>query len=175
MAVIPVSFELLRRHYPARPNLTPELRRFMNATPGTPCCVQMSHSLNMSGQRVSETYVGGRRPNARIRINGVDYFYLLAVDELERWLTLRYGPGELVSLDAARRRRTPAQIRAALQGRTGIIAFRTSGAGFHTELWDGRQIVQRDMVEDACFNQPRVLFWDAGAPQWLTDYMSSQA
>jgi len=166
MAVIPVSFDLLRRYYPSRPNLTPELKRFMNSIPGTPCCVQISHSLNMAGQRITQTYSGQRRENSRIRVNGVDYYYLLAVDELERWLTLVCGAGENV------RQRTPDDTKTYLQDRTGILAFRNSGAGFHTELWDGQQIVQRDMNENLCFNQPRVLFWDCGVPQWLQDYMS---
>jgi len=39
-------------------------------------------------------------------------------------------------------------------------------------LWDGNQIVQRDMNEGACFSQPRVLYWDCRAPQWLQDSMS---
>lgn len=146
----------------------------MNSTPGTPCCVQVSHSLNMAGQTITQTYIGQRRNNSRIRVHGQDYYYLLAVDELERWLTLRYGAGEVVHLDDGGSRRTPQQIKDYLQGRTGILAFRSSGYGFHTELWDGRQIVQRDMNEHACFSQPRVLFWDCGAPQWLTDYMNSQ-
>ncbi|NOT57904.1 MAG: hypothetical protein HOP18_25150 [Deltaproteobacteria bacterium] len=166
MATIPVSFSILSSHYPARPNLTPALRGFMTSLgPGnTPCCVQVSHALNMAGQLITHTYKGQRRENARIRINGVDYYYLLAVDELERWLTLNYGPGDNVSLDGTGRRRTPRQIQASLQGRAGIVAFRTSGYGFHTELWNGRRIVQRDMNEHACFAQPRVLFWDCQSP-----------
>ena len=147
----------------------------MSHTPGTPCCVQVSHSLNMGGQIVAETYVGQRRNNSKITIDGTDYFYLLAVDELENWLTLIYGAGENVSLDDNNRRRTPPQIKACLQSRRGIITFRNNGAGFHTELWDGRQILQRDMNENACFSQPRVLFWDCGPAQWLEDYMSEQS
>jgi Type VI secretion system (T6SS), amidase effector protein 4 len=174
MAVIPVSFESLADNYPARPDLTPELKQFMASTPGTPCCVQVSHSLNMAGETITQTYVGQRRNNSAITINGAVYYYLLAVDELETWLTLRYGAGEDVGLDDSNRRRSPQQIKTNLQGRTGILAFRTSGAGFHTELWDGQQIVQRDMNESACFSQPRVLFWDCGAPQWLQDYMKTQ-
>lgn len=174
MAVIPTSFDMLKHFYPARPNLTPELKKFMNSTPGTPCCVQISHSLNMAGQKITQKYAGQRRDNSRITINGIDYYYLLAVDELEKWLTLKYGAGEVVNLDDDGRRRTPEQIKAYLQGRTGVLAFRNSGAGFHTELWAGQRIVQRDMNENACFTQSRVLFWDCGAPQWLQDYMSGQ-
>ena len=166
MAIIPVTFNILRYHYPRRPRLTPELQRFMHSLgPGnTPCCVQISHCLNMTGQRITRTYKGQRRPNEPIRISGFTYYYLQAVDELERWLTLSYGPGETVSLDNSGRRRTPQQIKTYLHGRTGILAFRGHGYGYHTELWDGQQIEQRDINEPACFTQPRVLFWDCVSP-----------
>jgi hypothetical protein len=104
----------------------------MSSTPGTPCCVQISHSLNMAGETITQTYVGQRRNNSGITINGSVYYYLLAVDELETWLTLQYGAGEDVGMDASNTRRSPQQIKTYLQGRTGILAFRTSGAGFHT-------------------------------------------
>jgi hypothetical protein len=177
MAIIPASFDKLRQNYPARPDLTPELAAFMSSITGTPCCVQVSHALNMAGLFVSQTYDGGRRANAPIRIDGRVYYYLLAVDELERWLTLKYGAGEVVHTEYDGRRRSPQQIKAYLQGRTGILAFRNAQFGFHTELWDGRQIVQRDMNEHALFTQPRVLFWDCGigAPQWLNSYMTNRA
>src|SRR2546422_4927905 len=87
---------------------------------------------------------------------------------------LRSPVATVVSLNDDGSHRTPQQIKAYLQGRTGILAFRNAGAGFHTELWNGQQIVQRDMNENVCFSQPRVLFWDCGAPQWLQDYMSKQ-
>jgi hypothetical protein len=166
---IPVDFGSLRQYYPERPNLTRELKKFMDSLPSgsTPCCVQVSHSLNMAGARISKYYPGQRRTqNPIIRINETDYYYLLAVDELETYLTVTYGAGEEVSKDDAQQRRTPQQIKEYLQGRTGILAFRNAGAGFHTELWDGRQIVQRNMGEgeDKCFTQPRVLFWDCRAP-----------
>lgn len=172
MGVLPVSFGKLRQHYPARPNLTPELKRFMSQTPGTPCCVQVSHALNMAGERVPRVYAGQRRVNSTIRIGGADYYYLLAVDEMEKWLTLKYDPGEEVSRSGSGRR-DPRAIKEHLQGRTGILTFRDQGYGFHTELWDGHQIVQRDMNENACFRQSRVLFWDCGPAQWLQDLMSS--
>jgi hypothetical protein len=41
----------------------------------------------------------------------------------------------------------------------GILLFRDGSAGKHTELWDGKQIVQRDMAEAALFSVPRVLVW----------------
>src|SRR6516225_906199 len=160
MAAIPVSFDKLKQYYPARPYLTPELKRFMKSIPGTPCCVQVSHSLNMAGERISQKYVGQRRDNSRITINGIDYYYVLAVDELEKYLTQKYEAGEDVSRDDAGKRRNAQQIKDYLQGRTGILVFRNTGAGHHTELWDGNQIVQRDMNEGACFSQPRVLYWD---------------
>lgn len=73
MGVLPVSFEALRRNYPARPTLTPALKTFMGATPGTPCGVQISHSLNMAGQLVTQSYPGQRRNNSPIVTNGRTY------------------------------------------------------------------------------------------------------
>jgi hypothetical protein len=172
--IIPVSFERLSQYYPRRPNLTPELKRFMNSITGTPCCVQMSHCLNMTGQRITQTYVGQRRDNSLIRINGADYYYLLAVDEMEKWLALKYGDGETVDLDDAGQKRKPNEIQRYLQGRTGILVMRDTGYGFHTELWDGKAILQTDIDVNACLTKPRVLFWDCGPPQWLQDYMSGQ-
>jgi hypothetical protein len=39
----------------------------------------------------------------------------------------------------------------------GILLFREPGAGMHTELWDGKQILQRDMDEPHLFSRPRIL------------------
>jgi hypothetical protein len=166
---IAASFEILSQYYPRRPDLTPELKRFMDSITGTPCCVQISHALNMAGEKITPTYIGQRRNNSLITTNGLDYYYLLAVDEMETWLTLTYGDGETVSLG-----RTPDEIKSYLQGRTGILVMRDGGYGtygFHTELWNGQTFLQTDMNVNACLAQPRVLFWDCGPPQWLQDYM----
>jgi Type VI secretion system (T6SS), amidase effector protein 4 len=175
MAVIPAPVHLLIRYYPARPKLTPELLKFMKSISGTPCCVQISHSLNMAGQLVPRSYKGGRRDNSRIRIKGRDYYYVLAVDEMEKYLTEKYGAPENVSVDADAHPRAPKDIKDYLQGRTGVLVFRNSGFGLHTEIWDGQQIVQRDMNEHALFSQHRVLFWDcAGGTPALDEYMQQQ-
>jgi hypothetical protein len=160
---IPVSFDTLARYYPRRPNLTPELKRFMDSIPGTPCCVQMCHVLNMAGQKITPTYVGQRRNASLIKINGLDYYYVLAVDEMEQWLTTKYGNGTTVS-DSAQNRK-PEQIKLYLAGRTGILVMRNAGAGFHTELWDGQTFLQTDMNVDVCLAQARVLFWDCTSDQ----------
>jgi hypothetical protein len=161
--MIPVPFDTLSQYYPRRPNLTPELKSFMAHTPGTPCCVQMSHCLNMAGERITKTYVGQRRDNSAITVNGVVYYYLLAVDEMEKWLTLKYGAGETVS-DSGQKRK-PDEIKLCLQGRTGILVMRDAGPGFHTELWDGTAFLQTDMDINKCLAQPRVLFWDCSPEQ----------
>jgi Type VI secretion system (T6SS), amidase effector protein 4 len=176
MPVIDAPFETMKKFYPFRPNLTPELKRFMDSITGTPCCVQVSHALNMAGELIGPKNPGARRTNnAAIPAHGTTYYYVLAVDELENWLTVTYGDGEEVHVDEDGLRRTPAQIKASLQGRRGVLLFRDPGqaAGFHTELWDGAQIVQRDMNEHVLFTRSRVLFWDAGPALWLTTYMKS--
>jgi len=159
MSWIPANFQVLKNNYPFRP-LTGELKTFMDHTPGTPCCVQVSHALNKAGLVVGPR--SNRRSNAIISFGPTRYYYLLAVDELAWYLETKYGAGENVGRSAAGQTLLPAAIKAGLVGRQGIIVFRDRGYGFHTELWDGRQILQRDMNEHALFTQPQVLFWDVG-------------
>lgn len=170
MATVPVHFGTLREHYPRRPGLTPELKKFMDSIPGTPCCVQMSHALNMSQQYVPKTFKGARRQNSKITIDGDDYYYLLAVDEMEAWLTNRYGEGEVVHLDEDGKRRKPSAIKSYLYGYPGILVFRDIGFGMHTELWDGAAIVQEDIAVDKCLSSHRVLFWNTQLAEPLYHY-----
>jgi|GEM_PF-2121657 len=160
-----------------------ELREFMASIPGTPCCVQISHALNMAGHLIPRHYPGERRKNKKgtlvgnspIKIGGREYYYLLAVDEMETYLAWEYGPGELVSTDLQTgKRRSSTESRRYLAGRTGILVMRDSTPGVHTELWDGNSFVQKDMAADHLLGLPRVLFWDCGAPRWLHDYMQTQ-
>ena len=173
MIYIPVSGATLQGFYPTRP-LAGDLKNFMDGLgPGnTPCCVQVSHALNMAGQKIPQTYdyakQRGRSPSP-IQVNGSTNHYLLAVDELEQWLTQKYGAGVNVralagltktpSSDPTQRRKDMDQMKAYLSGSKGILLFRSVGAGFHTELWDGTQILQRDMDETNLFSQARVLMW----------------
>jgi hypothetical protein len=41
----------------------------------------------MAGLRIPQMYPGNRHPNDDQKINGVTYYYLLAVDEMETYLT----------------------------------------------------------------------------------------
>ena len=179
---IPIAFEVLRTNYPKRLDKVgqfggklehKDLRDFMSRTPGTPCCVQVSHALNMAGHLIPRIYPGGRRPNSPIKINGTVFYYLLAVDEMETWLTQQYGPGELVSLDENKTKRNYQQIQEYLSGRTGLLVMRDSTPGVHTEFWDGTSFLQLDMAVAHLLGLPRVLFWDCtlAPPQWLEDYM----
>ena len=71
-----------------------------------------------------------------------------------------------------------------LNGKQGILLFRSAGAGHHTELWDKTHIIQdgnavsgggAKMDESNIFGQARVVFWEvieeaAGlnpVPNWL--------
>ena len=176
MANIPVSIDRLIRNYPLHDKLPEPLDTFMSHITGTPCCVQVSHALNMAGELVPKTYPGERRDASPITTDGKVYHYVLVVDELETYLTGRYGAGELISTTAPKKlpHRTPLESKAYLEGRTGILLFRSTGYGLHTELWDGHRIVQRGFDETNLFSQYRVLFWDCrGAPQWLDDYVKS--
>ena len=71
---IPITYAEIAKHYPRRLTKSgefggkldhPRLREFMNATPGTPCCVQVSHAFNMVGHLVSRKYQGMRRDASR--------------------------------------------------------------------------------------------------------------
>lgn len=183
MGRIPVEFASLARHYPYRTEKTgqfggklahPDLRLLMARNPGTPCCVQVSHCLNMAGFLIPQVYPGNRRLNDGQEIDGTKYFYLLAVDEMEVYLGQAFGPGELVRSDnPGPLRRTAPQVKAYLAGRKGILVMREGWAGIHTELWDGGAFLQKDMATDHLLTRPRVLFWDCTlAPaKWLSDYM----
>ena len=175
MIYIPVNFEVLRQNYARRiPNpqdstksileLT-DLQNYMNTLPpkNTPCCIQVSHALNLAGQTIPATNPTARRTSTQpIRVDGVSRNYILAVDELEAWLTFKYGAGLDVrgfaglpsgSNDVAAMKRQLALVK-------GILLFREPpGAGLHTELWDGKQTLQRDMDQTHLFTRPRVLVW----------------
>ena len=182
---IPIDFEKLKSNYPHRTSKEgqfggklahKDLREFMSHTPGTPCCVQVSHSFNMAGHYIPQTYEGGRRFNSPIKINGRVHYYILAVDEMEKYLTQQYGPGELVSHDESNKRRNYLQVQSYLKGRTGLLVMRDSTPGVHTEFWDGSSFLQKDMAVKHLLELPRVLFWDCtlAPPQWLEDFMGPQ-
>lgn len=185
-AHVGVSFETLKRNYPTYKTLPPKLQDFMDGlnriTPGnTPCCVQVSHALNMAGRRIPTHSF--RRRNAQIG----SFYYLLAVDELEMHLSGVYGRGESIKKSSSGHTRSLAEMKKHIDGRQGILVFRNNGAGHHTELWDRTHILQDGkavsgggavMNQENIFGQPRVLFWDVGAdapgtapiPPWLTGW-----
>jgi hypothetical protein len=152
---ISLDWDTLKAAYPKRP-LTGQLKEFMDHTEGTPCCVQMSHALNSASCNIPPK--SNRRWNSRIPATG-SLCYLLAVDEIEWFLTQNFGVGEDVSKDDDGSRRGTADVKAVLNGRTGILVFREGGFGKHTELWDVDHMHQRDMSQDL-FLVPKVLFWD---------------
>lgn len=182
---IPIDFDLLRANYPHRKTRdgafggelqNPVLQKFMASIPGTPCCVQVSHAFNMSGHPIPPLWDGQRRDPSRIKIDGVNRYYLLAVDEMEKYMTGRYGPGELLMVDADGKRRKAKQIKAYLKGRQGLLVMNAHTPSDHTELWDGEHMVQPGMAVDHLLELSRVMFWDCSfAPaDWLTDYMATQ-
>jgi hypothetical protein len=182
---IPISFNLLRTSYPHRKTKEGEyggelqnedLQRFMASITGTPCCVQISHAFNIAGQPIPSSWPGQRRPPQPITVNGERYYYLLAVDEMEKYMTYRYGIGELLMNDSSGRRRSSQAIRAYLKGRQGLLVMWAHTPADHTELWDGNTMVQPGMAVDHLLGLSRVMFWDCTfAPaQWLTDYMATQ-
>jgi hypothetical protein len=140
---------------------------------GTSCCVQMSHALNLSG--VTVLSASNQRSNVYLSSNG--FFYLGNVSELEYFLANQcagYFDGEILHDDLSGDNRSAGDMKNYLQGRQGILLFRDHGYGAHTELWDGQDILQKSIMDQPwCWSQPRILFWDAGPPQWLVNAVAS--
>jgi hypothetical protein len=186
MGVIPVPFAALSRYYPRRDKKDPDLYQYvdqeMRGLPGTPCCVQMSHCLNMAGIKIP-AYSYRPRSNAKLTIDGIDYYYILATDELEQFLISSCGDdGESINMDLDNTRSIN-EIKTYISNRPGLLLFRYSNIGVcaptgqfeHTELWNGTNILQRDMNEPFLFGRPRVQMWDTNDPaRWLVDYMNTQ-
>jgi hypothetical protein len=183
---IRANFDTLRANYPTYKTLPPPLQTFMDnlnkITPGnTPCCVQICHALNRVGQLIPPASF--RRPNSKIE----PYYYILAVDELEQYLSGLYGRGEQIKKALSGKMTLADEIKRMkeyLKDKQGILVFRNAGAGHHTELWDKTHIVQDGgavsgggavMNESNIFGQPRVLFWEVSeekaglnpVPDWL--------
>jgi hypothetical protein len=185
MGVIPASFSTLQGAYPRGDVKNKDLYQYvdqvMKGLPGTPCCVQMSHALNMAGVLIPKSSY--RRDNAALKIDGRIYYYLLATDELEDFLFNRCNDdGEMVNLDLTKTR-SMNQIKAYIANRPGLLLFRFTrfhmppikGQFEHTELWNGTNILQHGMAEAFLFARPRVLMWDTNDPaRWLVDYMKTQ-
>lgn len=185
MGVIPASISMLSSQYPRRDQKDPAkyvfVDKVMTGLPGTPCCVQMSHALNMCGIPVPQRSYR-RNPNPSLRINGKDCSYLPATDELEDFLQTAYGEPETINRDLSKTRSMD-EIKGYIKDRPGLLIFRyeklrvpaPSGQFEHTEIWNGTQILQRDMDERFLFARPRVLMWDTNDPaKWLVDFMRTQ-
>jgi hypothetical protein len=124
-----------------------------------------------------------RNPNPKLTVNGRPCSYLLATDELEDFLQMRYGEPETINRDL-NQTRSAAKIKDYIKNRPGLLIFRYStfhvpapkGQFEHTELWDGTKILQSGMAEKFLFERPRVLMWDTNDPaKWLVDYMKTRS
>ncbi|MCJ2036721.1 T6SS effector amidase Tae4 family protein [Methylobacterium sp. J-068] len=134
----------------------------------TSCALQLSNSLNGANLKIPENVdmpksVGNRRSFQPKTGNG---FYVGNVAEIEKFLTDNFGTTD----DIKPGTKSADQMKAAIYGRRGILVFRDNGLGFHTELWDGHDIVQRQgisggMTESSIFKQPRILFWEVTSAQ----------
>jgi len=181
-AKITADFATMVKNYPFHnalpPPLATRLEELKKENPAsTQCCMQLSHAFNAAGLMVPQKGAPGRRWNGENdHIKGGNGYYLLAVDEVEYFLTGVAGTktdefdGTKIGID---------KIKIKVLGRQGCFAFRDSGLGMHTELWTGSRILQAtisgNMSESGVFSQPRVLFWefapaipsDRSLPSWL--------
>ncbi len=156
MTQISLDWDTLKGAYPMRP-LTGALKTFMDATPGTPCCVQMSHALGVAGCTIGP--MSNRRRTSRITTSTGTRQYLLAVDEMNWFLTQNFGAGEEISKDTDGSRRSLQAMKDVLNGRTGILVFSNLAYGTHTELWDETRMHQPD-ISSHVFHAAKVFFWD---------------
>ena len=156
MNQISLDWDTVKSSYPMRP-LTGALKTFMDQTPGTPCCVHMSHALGVAGCRIGP--MSNRRRNSVITTPTGTRNYLLAVDEMKWFLEQNYGMGDEISTDDNGARRNLQGMKSVLDGRTGVLVFSDLHYGMHTELWDVDHMHQRD-ISSAVFNASKVLFWD---------------
>ena len=162
MGALNVSVDKLINYYPRRDKKDsswPDVVAVMTGIPGTPCCVQMSRALCGAGVAVpARSFRRGTVPFP----NG-QWRALLATDEVEEFLAIPFGDGQNLQGPNTK----PADVKGSIGGVPGILIFRhglrrgfaPKGKFEHTEIWDGSQIVQRDMNEAYLFSCPRVLFW----------------
>jgi len=171
MSKIAVDFGILRKNYPLYTKLPPHIQNYIdslnkNLKPGqpknTPCCLQMSEALNACGAMHKIPPRSYRRDNVQLPPGSGNY-YLQAVDELEKYLAGKYGAGEEIKTSD---RKDMASMKSYLKDKQGILCFRNSGAGVHTELWDKTDILQNlssgaPMDQKYIFEQqPHVVFWE---------------
>jgi hypothetical protein len=191
MGKIAIDFETLRKNYPVYNNLPPHLRNYIDSLNkglkegqprNTPCCLQVSEALNgcRGDHKIPPRSL--RRENPELP-KGSGNYYLQAVDELENYLAGKYGAGEEIKTGS---RKDMPSMKKYLDGKQGILCFRNSGAGAHTELWDKTRIIQDGaptssgaaMDQGYIFGQPRVVFWEttgaapavAVVPLWLNGW-----
>lgn len=185
-AKINASFSAMAAHYPYNKALPDSMKKYIkylndHKAPGDPdatsCCLQVSQSFNAVGHNIPVH--SHRRQNALL--DGT--YHLGAVDEVERYLTGRYGATEeiySVIPRAAKSADRIAQCKAHVAGYQGILVFRSGWAGIHTELWNGKDILQNNtttsaMNEGWCFGAERILFWqigDASPPPALGNWLN---
>jgi hypothetical protein len=159
---LPLSYARLAAGYPRRP-LSGVLARIMADMPpgSTPCCLQLSHAFSMAGGPPPPKVAGLMRGSARYVFEGTECRAFLTPIEVEVWLTRSYGPGMAVRQNGEGRpsRGDYRRMLDSISGKQGALLFRSRGAGFHVELWDGQRIHQRDIDQERQFAEPRVLFW----------------
>lgn len=162
MGALSVSADKLISYYARRDKKDsswPDVTAVMKGIPGTPCCVQISRAFCGAGLAVpARSFRRGTVPFP----NG-QWRALLATDEVEEFLAVPFGDGR--NLQGSQP--NPADVKGSIGGIPGVLIFRhglrrgfaPKGKFEHTEIWDGSQIVQRDMNEGYLFSCPRVLFW----------------
>lgn len=119
------------------------------------CATRISRALNLSGTQHEIPYYTAVGPSgkveAQVSSGQQKKWYIFRVKILIKYLSEKYGEPK---------QHTPAEYKAKLSGKKGIIVFEVSGwsdATGHADLWDGKKCVGSDYGGQSS----RVLFWEA--------------
>jgi Type VI secretion system (T6SS), amidase effector protein 4 len=159
-ANIPVDFEELKKHHPNSRQIGGMigglLQTRMTKEKWETCTVQISYALNKAGAPVlNYAYPDRRVATGKVRgtkdDSGDNYIY--SVLDMKVYLDKTYG-------EADNYKGTVAQMKAAIKGRKGIIAF-----GYrHMDLWEGDQwhyqSLYLDLWEFAEVKKWGIFFWE---------------
>lgn len=171
MATIRANFSTLLEYHPYHYEIKSLLSGPVKSI-SPPCCVQVSYALNHAGCPIvnQKFWVPMMGRNCRFVKDARGSLYLIEVCDMTAYLNGIYGVAENY-------RGSKEEMRSAIEGRQGIIAFGRA----HIDLWEGDRFHQENtanMPDDwakgskpvVVWNRPSVksmgiFFWEVGLKQ----------
>lgn len=171
MATIRANFSTLLEYHPYHYEIKSLLSGPVKSI-SPPCCVQVSYALNHAGCPIvnQKFWVPMMGRNCRFVKDARGSLYLIEVCDMTAYLNGMYGVAENY-------RGSKEEMRSAIEGRQGIIAFGRA----HIDLWEGDRFHQENtanMPDDwakgskpvVVWNRPSVksmgiFFWEVGLKQ----------